>query len=149
MLCEKCSSIHFKHVEECELIIQEPERLAMRKDDDWERTSNLYYIHSKDRGCLEKTADQGCHFCAMLQFCRFQCPDIEEEPALSFARDEIVLRRYISDTSTGRDGQAWHEKSRIVVRFQNKLVFANCRLQYPGKPSSTFDQRQGNLSADV
>jgi hypothetical protein len=58
ILCEKCSRIDFKHIEECELIVKEPEQLAMRQHDDWDLTKKVYNVHSKYREFLEKMAVQ-------------------------------------------------------------------------------------------
>jgi hypothetical protein len=63
-----------------------------------------------------------------------------EDPALIFARDEIVLRRCPSETWIGRDAQAWHEEDWITIRFRNKSVTATCKPHYPGKTSSPLGQ---------
>jgi hypothetical protein len=65
MLCEKCSRIHFKRLEDCEIIKQEPERL----DGDNGRynfSGCLFYFHHKSKRDLEYSADNGCHFCEVL-----------------------------------------------------------------------------------
>lgn len=69
MLCEKCNPIHFKPIEECELVLQDPKRLFEQERRDWDLAGYVFYIHSKDRGWLKKLVDQGCPFCVMLWFC--------------------------------------------------------------------------------
>jgi hypothetical protein len=84
MLCNICSNIHFKHIENCELIQREPYR--MRQDQQDAFISSVFYFHHKDKWALKSSADQGCHFCGMLWLNRFE--DDGVNPGLSVGTEK-------------------------------------------------------------
>lgn len=91
MLCDKCSNVHFRSLQKCNLPEKLlPERLRGVSHD---RGDSVYYFHHENRSELEKSADSGCDFCVML-WTRLSNPDAcyNTNPA-KFAGDQIYFRR--------------------------------------------------------
>lgn len=101
MLCEKCSNIHFRRLRECPEIIKEPSRLTGVD----ERENAVYYFHHKSKDALQKSSENGCHFCAMLVNGLFGQPiDIIMSGKHIFARGEVILVRSVGRTWILDDG---------------------------------------------
>lgn len=63
MLCKKCSNIHLQPLGDCEVIKRSPEMLLEKHETD---DDALFYFHHPSRVALERSAEAGCHFCAMM-----------------------------------------------------------------------------------
>ncbi|OAL48168.1 HET-domain-containing protein [Pyrenochaeta sp. DS3sAY3a] len=61
MLCEICSNIHFKPLENCGLPSEAVEEHRHRH-----KSSSLFYFHHEDENALEASSKGGCKLCIML-----------------------------------------------------------------------------------
>lgn len=134
MLCEKCSNIHFRRLEDCDLIKQEPERLLTTGP---ERVSDyLFYFHQPNKHALEKSSDNGCHFCAMILNRLFgDGRNFEKREEWSFTHGEVILRRDIVEKWINRiDGfERWNTGDWICVQCEDRIVFSTTHGGYSGE----------------
>jgi hypothetical protein len=85
MLCHKCTGIDFRFYDDCSIELQEAVGNVYHHRD-------LFYLHSVDAACLERTAHSGCQFCKTIQH-RLAIEDLwTKERAISC--DQIILRIY-------------------------------------------------------
>ena len=111
MLCDKCSNIHLKRLEEPHKIID-----LLRKNgqdpNEW-----LYYFHYKSPYDMHKSAKDGCHFCAIVQYCL----------------DEMSWYETGLRPGSGPDGIAFHR--RIPSERSTKDLKTLARVQHSQHPS--------------
>jgi hypothetical protein len=67
MLCPKCTSIHFRLFEACPPAVQELEVKRLGDMKDTKNDYRLFFQHSCNLRCLQRTADTGCQFCLKIQ----------------------------------------------------------------------------------
>jgi hypothetical protein len=150
MLCNICSNIHFKPIENCELIQREPYR--MRQDQQDVFIDSVFYFHHKDKRALESSADQGCHFCGMLWLNLFEDDDVilRDSPRFVFARGEIILRRDVMERSIQEESEheRWNREYWISVHYEEKYMTTSNILDYQGKPHSTPKVRSSAKSSN-
>ena len=63
MLCDKCSNIHLKRLEEPHKIID------LLRENGADPNEWLYYFHYTSPYEMRESAKNGCHFCAMIEYC--------------------------------------------------------------------------------
>lgn len=91
MLCSKCQNIHFQPLEQCDRYVRQPDRFA---EETWflNRQSCLVYFHHDSLDALRASADQGCHFCAIL------LGNSERDVSARLQHPEVILvRPYVPD----------------------------------------------------
>lgn len=96
MLCSKCQNIHFQPLEDWDCFKRQPDRFAVQT---WffNRETCLVYFHHDNVDALRASADQGCHFCAMLLGNINR--DIPMPP--HFRHDEVILSRMYAENEKG------------------------------------------------
>ena len=109
MLCEKCSSIHFQNIRDCDVVKRDPERLTLVKGTSCQPTTlekrtgfdtsdDLFYFHHCDKQALERSAETGCHFCFMIWEALFgSLRGYGGLPPWTFARGEVILGLHLID----------------------------------------------------
>jgi hypothetical protein len=136
MLCDKCSNIHFKRSEDCDLIKQEPERL--KDKDDYAISGCVFYIHHRDRQELEKSADKSCHFCGMLWGRLFVDPEgsgVLHPSSYSFARRKVILRRSIVESWIEKESglEGWNKGDWIYINCGDRNATTTSVHEQSGK----------------
>lgn len=120
MLCDKCQDIHFKPLQDCEVIQQEPERLQGESSI---YTDNIVvYFHHRSKDDLKASADWGCHFCAMLWGSLFEGMGTQYPATYHFAGGDVILRRSIIDRWIGEEGglEEWNSSDWIYIYCNGK-----------------------------
>lgn len=123
MLCQKCSNIHFRALEDCDVIQSDPTRLDNLSDSD-HTYDRLFYFHHDSREALEASAATGCHFCEMLHRNMFQERQDSRSAELSFSRGELILRRSVAKKWLSKeDGiRDWNANDWIFVHCGNRTL---------------------------
>ena len=135
MLCHKCQNIHFKRLEDCEIIQQEPARLV--GDSSHDIHCIVVYFHHKSKNDLKASADRGCHFCAMLWGCLFEGKGTQILAHHCFTRGEVFLRRVVFDKWISEEGsfEEWNESDWIYASCDGRQVVTTSRY-YDGQQYS-------------
>jgi hypothetical protein len=140
MLCNICSNIHFRHIENCALIQSEPYRLPPDQREAF--TSSVFYFHHKDKWALKSSADQGCHLCGMLWLNLFEnVRRISTRPSpFVFARREVILRRTVVKRWIQKESglEHWNREDWIYVYCGGACATTSSILDYQGKLHSTL-----------
>jgi hypothetical protein len=133
MLCDKCSNIHFKRIEDCEVIRLEPERL--REDSSYSYSEGVFYFHHKDKEALKRSANQGCHFCEMLRRSLFGEGSAYSCPLYHFARGEVILRRSIVERWIKKEFglDEWNRCDWVYVQCGKRNATTTSVLEYVGE----------------
>jgi hypothetical protein len=128
MLCDKCTKIHFQLIEDIDPTLTSEDT-----------ADKLFYFHSKDQQCLEKSAAEGCHFCTMMAY--YLVLDTKNhcyntiEPA--WARGWVVLWRDTSDAFIDQELQQKEPGVNEVISFDvqhmGKRWLVECHNSYPGE----------------
>jgi hypothetical protein len=142
MLCTKCLNIHFRRLNECEVIKREPERL-LDEDTGYRLSNCLFYFHHDNKQALEASAADGCHFCEMIRDHLFvSAPAAWGLPAFKFARGEVVFRRSIVDQWIGRQNgfEEWNESDWIYIQCERRNATTTAHGTYRGWLTTTFRQ---------
>jgi len=146
MLCPKCCNIHFKRIKDYEAIQQKPELVKrLQKDKRWTGLrGSVINVHHKNQRDLKSSADQGCHFCAMLWGRLFGGESSSEDnspvsvrysDSLSryFPRGEIILRRDVAERCQTESGmEEWNRYDWIFVHCGKRLATTSSILEYQG-----------------
>jgi hypothetical protein len=118
MLCDKCSNIHFKRLEDCRLIQEQPERLHGVGFDEKQGSHSLFYFHHQNGKALKSSADEGCHFCAMLWGSLFGSVGTSGSGIpFVFAREDVLLSRNILENWINQESglEEWNSGDLIYV----------------------------------
>ncbi|KAF2490589.1 HET-domain-containing protein [Lophium mytilinum] len=134
MLCDKCINIHFKRIEECDLIREEPDRLL--GTDSVNIFHCVFYFHHRNRHDLEKSADRGCHFCGMLWGRLLGGDGNGLVSNYRFARGEVILRRSIVekwiDDKSGTGLHGWNIGDWIYIQCEEQNFTTTNSETYSG-----------------
>ncbi|KAF2810918.1 HET-domain-containing protein [Mytilinidion resinicola] len=142
MLCDKCTDIHFKRIEDCDVIRKEPDRL--KGSDSIDIFHCLFYFHHKNRHDLERSADRGCHFCGML-WGRLLGQDGRHGliSKYRFARGEVILRRSIVekwiDDKSGTGLHDWNKGDWIYIQCEDQNFTTTSSEAYSGAVAAMLE----------
>ena len=133
MLCDKCSNIHLKRLEESHKIID-----LLRKNgqdpNEW-----LYYFHYKSPYDMHKSAKDGCHFCAIVQYCLDEMSWYETGLRPGSGPDGIAFHRTIPSERSTKDLKHWHESSTLNIhRYEQFAQVEPSKLLPSEIPKSCF-----------
>lgn len=146
MLCEKCSNVHFRPLEECDRIKSETDR---PRPVDVERLSNyVVYYHHESKDALRKSSENGCHFCAML------LDRLRGEPSprgagirerflddfssayplrYTFARGGIIFTRQCMGLGRRGGFEEWNRTDWFYVHYEKRKITSSFCEQYFGQ----------------
>jgi hypothetical protein len=133
MLCNKCSNIHLKRLEEPHKIID-----LLRKNgqdpNEW-----LYYFHYKSPYDMHKSTKDGCHFCAIVQYCLDEMSWYETGLRPGSGPDGITFHRRIPSERSTKDLKHWHESSTLNIhRYEQFAQVEPSKLLPSEIPKSCF-----------
>lgn len=144
MLCEKCSNIHFKPLQDCELPLHNFV-LAERELSDVNESGCVFYFHHDSKQSLQASAEEGCHFCGMLYGHFFRIQRSHRLPAhrYSFSYKGVTLRRSIIENWIARNYgfQGWNDGDWIYINFDDKAsLTTTSRACFEGTYALTSDR---------
>jgi hypothetical protein len=135
MLCDKCSNIHFRRLQKCDLPeYRLPEEYRDRSHD---QGSSVYYFHHEDKWALEASADNGCHFCGMIWGRLFASPARLRSSPESSAGKQVYLRRTWSEKWIENEGSDALERSEYLVAYcEDRFTYSSNMLHFRGQYKS-------------
>lgn len=133
MLCDKCSNIHLKRLEEPHKIID-----LLRKNgadpNEW-----LYYFHYQSPYEMRESARNGCHFCALVEYCLNQMSWYDTGLRPGSGPDGIAIHRLIPRERSITDLKHWHESSTLNIhRYEQFAQVTPSKLLPNEVPKSCF-----------
>ena len=133
MLCDKCSSVHFKRIEDCAPIQREPARLESPKES-FGGSDAVFYFHHDSKDALQASAENGCHFCEMLCRYLFDMQPRKANSGLSFAKGEVVLLRSVVEKWLKQDNgiHEWNANDWIFIDYEDSRLITTSRQGYEG-----------------
>lgn len=133
MLCDKCTSIHFKRIGDCAPIQREPVRLESAKGS-IDRSGPVFYFHHDSKEALQASAEDGCHFCEMLFRYLFEMSSHSANHKLSFAKGEVILRRSVIEKWLKQDYgiHEWNANDWIYINYEDSRLITTSRQGYEG-----------------
>ena len=75
----------------------------------------LYYFHNENDYEMSQSARDGCHFCAMVQYCLDQMSWYETGLRPGSGPDGIAFHRIIPSERSTKDIKHWHESSTLNI----------------------------------
>ena len=131
MLCDKCTSIHFKHIGDCAPIQREPARVVSA---DIDISGSVYYFHHDSKDALQASAEGGCHFCEMLFRYLFEMPSEGINYDRSFAKGAVILRRSVVEKWLKKDNgiHEWNANDWIYITCEDRKLITTSRQGYEG-----------------
>lgn len=135
MLCDKCTSIHFKRIEDCAPIQREPARLESAEGSNIDISGCVFYFHHDSKDALQASAEHGCHFCEMLFRYLFQMPSESGKSDLSFAKGEVILRRSVIENWLKKDNgmHEWNANDWIYINCEGSKLTTTSWQGYEGR----------------
>ena len=135
MLCDKYTSIHFKRIEDCAPIQQEPARLESAEGSNIDISGCVFYFHHDSKDALQASAEHACHFFEMLSRYLFQMPSNSVKYGPSFAKGEVMFRRSVIEKWLKKDNgiHEWNANGWIYIYCEDSKLMTTSRQGFEGR----------------